>query len=123
MNSLKKILKFKRELKDDLISLYYAALNVLGQRYLFLISLAFSPDGDGINDFFNVVGQGLTNYTIEIYNRWGQMVFKSYDMNVKWDGNFRNKKAPAGTYVYKVNSVDFGSEIKLIKSGSVSLVR
>ena len=84
---------------------------------------AFSPDGDGINDYFNVVGQGLTNYTIEIYNRWGQMVFKSNDMSVKWDGNFRNKKAPAGTYVYKVNSVDFGSEIRLIKSGSVSLVR
>lgn len=91
--------------------------------YALYAPTAFSPDGDGINDFFNVVGQGLTNYTIEIYNRWGQMVFKSYDMNVKWDGNFRNKKAPAGTYVYKVNSIDFGSEIKLIKSGSVSLVR
>ena len=38
---------------------------------------AFSPDGDGINDYFNVIGQGLTNYVIEIFNRWGQMVFKS----------------------------------------------
>ena len=91
--------------------------------YALYAPTAFSPDGDGINDYFNVVGQGLTNYSIEIYNRWGQMVFKSNDMNVKWDGNFRNKKAPAGTYVYKVNSVDFGSEIRLIKSGSVSLVR
>ena len=91
--------------------------------YALYAPTAFSPDGDGINDYFNVVGQGLTNYTIEIYNRWGQMVFKSNDMSVKWDGNFRNKKAPAGTYVYKVNSIDFGSEIRLIKSGSVSLVR
>lgn len=91
--------------------------------YALYAPTAFSPDGDGINDYFNVVGQGLINYTIEIYNRWGQMVFKSNDMSVKWDGNFRNKKAPAGTYVYKVNSVDFGSEIRLIKSGSVSLVR
>lgn len=91
--------------------------------YALYAPTAFSPDGDGINDYFNVVGQGLTNYTIEIYNRWGQMVFKSNDMSAKWDGNFRNKKAPAGTYVYKVNSVDFGSEIRLIKSGSVSLVR
>ena len=91
--------------------------------YALYAPTAFSPDGDGINDYFNVIGQGLTNYTIEIYNRWGQMVFKSNDMSVKWDGNFRNKKAPAGTYVYKVNSVDFGSEIRLIKSGSVSLVR
>ena len=91
--------------------------------YALYAPTAFSPDGDGINDYFNVVGQGLTNYSIEIYNRWGQMVFKSNDMSVKWDGNFRNKKAPAGTYVYKVNSIDFGSEIRLIKSGSVSLVR
>lgn len=91
--------------------------------YALYAPTAFSPDDDGINDFFNVIGQGLTNYTIEIYNRWGQMVFKSNDMNVKWDGNFRNKKAPAGTYVYKISSVDFDSELRLIKSGSVSLVR
>ncbi len=84
---------------------------------------AFSPDGDGINDFFNVAGQGLTDYVIEIYNRWGQMVFIANDINEKWDGTFKNKKVPAGTYVYKIKSKDFGTELRIIKSGTVSLIR
>ena len=35
---------------------------------------AFSPDGDGINDFFSISGQSLSDFQIEVYNRWGQMV-------------------------------------------------
>ncbi len=84
---------------------------------------AFSPDGDGINDYFNVVGQGLTDYIIEIYNRWGQMVFKSTNLDNQWDGKFQQINSPAGTYVYKIKTTDFGTELKLIKSGTVSLVR
>ncbi len=84
---------------------------------------AFSPDGDGINDYFNVVGQGLSNYIIEIYNRWGQMVFKSTNIDNQWDGKFQQINAPPGTYVYKIKTTDFGTELKLIKSGTVSLVR
>ena len=84
---------------------------------------AFSPDGDGINDYFNVVGQGLSNYIIEIYNRWGQMVFKSTNLDNQWDGKFQQINSPPGTYVYKIKTTDFGTELKLIKSGTVSLVR
>ena len=84
---------------------------------------AFSPDGDGINDYFNVVGQGLTNYILEIYNRWGQMVFKSTNLDNQWDGKFQQINSPPGTYVYKIKTTDFGTELKLIKSGTVSLVR
>ena len=84
---------------------------------------AFSPDGDGINDYFNIVGQGLTNYIIEIYNRWGQMVFKSTNLDNQWDGKFQQINSPPGTYVYKIKTTDFGTELKLIKSGTVSLVR
>ena len=84
---------------------------------------AFSPDGDGINDYFNVVGQGLTNYIIEIYNRWGQMVFKSTTLDNQWDGKFQEVNSPPGTYVYKIKTNDFGVDLKLIKSGTVSLVR
>ena len=91
--------------------------------YALYAPTAFSPDGDGINDYFNVVGQGITNYTIEIYNRWGQMVFKSTALDNQWDGKFQQKNSPPGTYVYKIKTTDFGSELKLIKSGTVSLVR
>jgi len=91
--------------------------------YALYAPTAFSPDGDGINDYFKIVGQGLTDYIIEIYNRWGQMVFKSTALDNQWDGKFQQKNSPPGTYVYKIKTTDFGTELKLIKSGTVSLVR
>ena len=60
---------------------------------------------------------------IEIYNRWGQMVFKSTNLDNQWDGKFQQINSPPGTYVYKIKTTDFGTELKLIKSGTVSLVR
>jgi gliding motility-associated-like protein len=84
---------------------------------------AFSPDGDGVNDFFNISGQKIEDFQIEIFNRWGQMVYKSFDLNDGWDGTFNGKKLPTGTYVYKIKTREFGIDQNLIKSGSVALVR
>ena len=84
---------------------------------------AFSPDGDGINDFFKISGQGMIDFQIEIFNRWGQMVYKSIDLSNGWDGTFKGKNLPTGTYVYKIKTSKYGVEQKLVKSGSVALVR
>ena len=84
---------------------------------------AFSPDGDGINDFFRISGQGMIDFQIEIFNRWGQMVYKSIDLSNGWDGTFKGKNLPTGTYVYKIKTSKYGVEQKLVKSGSVALVR
>ncbi len=83
----------------------------------------FSPDGDGINDFFRIIGQGLSNFDVEVYDRWGQMVFKSMNMNDQWNGTFNGKNMPTGTYVYKVKSSEFGTENEILKSGTISLIR
>ena len=84
---------------------------------------AFSPDGDGINDFFKISGQGIIDYQIEIFNRWGQMVYKSLDLGKGWDGTFKGKNLPTGTYVYKIKTSKYGVEQNLVKSGSFALVR
>ena len=84
---------------------------------------AFSPDGDGINDFFKVSGQGMIDFVIQIYNRWGQMVYKSTDLSQGWDGTFKGKNLPTGSYVYKIKTSKYGVEQKLVKSGSISLIR
>jgi gliding motility-associated-like protein len=84
---------------------------------------AFSPDGDGINDLFKISGQGMVDFQIEIYNRWGQMVYKSIDLSKGWDGTFKGKNLPTGTYVYKIKTSKYGVEQKLVKSGSVALIR
>ena len=84
---------------------------------------AFSPDGDGINDLFKISGQGMNDFQIEIFNRWGQMVYKSNDLSNGWDGTFKGKNLPTGTFVYKIKTSKYGVEQKLVKSGTIALVR
>ena len=99
-------------------------LNVVVEKpYALYSPNAFSPDGDGINDFFKISGQGMIDFKIEIFNRWGQMVYKSLDLSNGWDGTFKGKNLPTGTYVYKIKTSKYGVEQKLVKSGSVALVR
>lgn len=83
-----------------------------------LVPNIFSPDGDGVNDIFNVVGNGLGHITLEIYGRWGRMVFSAPHLTEGWDGTFRGKKCPIGTYVYQLKI-----DGKVTQSGTVTLVR
>ncbi len=90
--------------------------------YTLYVPNAFSPDGDGINDYFKIWGQGISDFEIEIYNRWGQMVFKSNNIEEQWDGKFNDKMSPSGTYVFRVKSKNLNNE-EYLESGTVSLVR
>ena len=90
---------------------------------------AFSPNGDGINDYFTVYSDlsVLEIRSLRVFGRWGEMVFekKGLPPNVPeqgWDGTFKKKPVPAGTYVYmaEVLKVDGGRELL---SGGVQLLR
>ena len=83
----------------------------------------FSPDGDGTNDFFAFKGQGVENYSLEVYNRWGQMVFQANDLSNEWNGDYRGTPAPLGTYVYQVKAVNFTGDNIIVKKGSIVLIR
>jgi gliding motility-associated-like protein len=84
---------------------------------------AFSPNGDGVNDHFQIKGQGVEDYNLEIYNRWGQMVFQSENINTRWNGEYRGKQAPIGTYVYQVKGINVSGNKIIVKDGFVVLVR
>ncbi|HEX7845897.1 MAG TPA: PKD domain-containing protein, partial [Chitinophagaceae bacterium] len=69
-----------------------------------VIPNVFTPNGDGVNDKFVI--QYLESYpgcVVEIYNRYGQIVFRSIGYSKPWDGNFNGKPVPAGTYYYIVD--------------------
>lgn len=70
----------------------------------FWIPNAFSPDGDTKNDYFYPKGTGWleTDYTFEIYNRWGILVFKTNDTAGQWDGTFGGSRATDEIYVWHV---------------------
>ena len=51
------------------------------------------------------------------------MVYKSFQLNEGWDGTFKGKNLPTGTYVYKIKTSKYSDDKKLIKSGTIALVR
>ncbi|MDP2722397.1 MAG: choice-of-anchor L domain-containing protein [Bacteroidales bacterium] len=83
---------------------------------------AFTPNGDGKNDVFEIKGNGIKTLQIQIYSRWGELIFESNDMLNQWDGTIKGNPAPAGTYVYQIS---YTSMINLSYSikGTVTLVR
>ena len=90
------------------------------------VANAFTPDGDGRNDDFAPVSNGLdpNDYHFLIVDRWGSPVYSTEDMNAKWDGNFGNgKPAPVGVYVWKLTGQDMISHTRFEHVGHVTLVR
>ena len=65
-----------------------------------VIPNAFSPNNDGINDRLCFNPENIVTFHILIYNRWGQVVFSSSDINDCWDGTFRNEPCLPGVYTY-----------------------
>ena len=88
------------------------------QEHAIFVPNVFSPDGDNTNDVFQVMGRGLEHITIEIYNRWGQLVFEAPHLNEYWDGTFRGQPCPIGTYVYQLKVDALTSQ-----SGTITLIR
>ena len=93
--------------------------NDINNCYKLFLPTVFSPDGDGINDFFQAYGLDKEGLEIEVYNRWGQMVYKSTLSSLNWDGTFIGKKLPNETYVYRV----FYQDGSLKLDGTISIVR
>lgn len=61
---------------------------------------AFSPNGDGINDIFDIAAFDTETYELKIFDRWGNMVFRTRDHEDDWDGNYNNQLAESGVYTW-----------------------
>jgi gliding motility-associated-like protein len=83
---------------------------------------AFTPNGDGANDVVFVRGYGIDKMSWRIYNRWGQLVFVSTNINFGWDGRFKGALQPQDVYVYTL-SVQFTDGTKYSKKGDITLLR
>ncbi len=86
---------------------------------------AFSPNGDGVDDYFSPIIFGdVAIKSYRIYNRWGQLIYD--DPSAKWDGTYKNTPQPISTYIYTIEAVKDGnsSNAETVKlKGDVILVR
>lgn len=83
---------------------------------------AFTPNGDNLNDIFTVFGQYVVAFEMKIFNRWGELLFTTDDIQGGWDGTFRGVDMPEGTYSFIAHITDrAGRTFK--RSGSMLLLR
>lgn len=93
---------------------------VISTSYAVYIPNAFTPNGDDLNDIFKIEYFGLSGYELTVFDRWGEVIFKSKDGG--WDGNRRGNPCEQGVYVWRlVYTETSGAEHN--KTGSVSLIR
>ncbi len=83
---------------------------------------AFTPNGDGANDFFAVYGKSLKTVRMQIFDRWGELLFESYNQDNGWDGTYKGENLQPGVYVYKVTAAYLNGKT-IDKTGSVTLIR
>jgi gliding motility-associated-like protein len=97
---------------------------VIQPEFAFFIPNAFTPNGDGINDYFYGSGVGIVTYDLWIFDRWGNMIFHGLNLSDKWNGKANNGSdmAQIDTYVWKVKLMDiFNKTHDYI--GTVTLVK
>ena len=106
--------------QDDITKLVYVNADLFVH-----IPNAFTPNGDPLNSHFGLSGitQGVAQFKMSIYNRWGQQVFYSDDVNIKWDGTFMGKPAEQGVYVYLLQYTNPKQTQWYYFNGEVNLLR
>jgi gliding motility-associated-like protein len=86
---------------------------------------AFTPNGDGHNEVFTPIITNSTEYEMLIYDRWGNMVYRTDDLNKGWDGKANNgaEKTQQDVYIYRITVSDFRGKKMPPYIGSVTLLR
>jgi gliding motility-associated-like protein len=86
---------------------------------------AFTPDQDGLNDVFQAYGLNISTFIMRVYNRWGELLYESYDLAEGWDGRKSGINCPSDVYVWMVyyESTALDKPQKGILKGNVALIR
>ncbi len=92
------------------------------ENYQVIAPNAFSPNGDGVNDFFQVLALGMVELELAIYNRWGQEVFRTQDGNSAWNGRYQGENQPIGVYAFHA-LVRFVNGSEQVVQGNLTLIR
>ena len=85
---------------------------------------AFTPNSDGHNDFlYPLNAVKAVNLEFEVFNRWGQLVYRTNDWKKGWDGRFNGQPQPTGTYVWMLRYTDRDTGKQIFRKGTAVLIR
>ena len=86
---------------------------------------AFTPNGDGVNDDFEIYGEleTIDFFQAQVYNRWGEKIFESGNPDFKWNGSYRGKALEPDVFVYQIRMSTLSDPEIKVKKGSVTLLR
>lgn len=88
----------------------------------FNLGSVFTPNSDGVNDYFEIPNSGLEEFEIKIYNRWGRLMFETTDEAKYWDGKTKSgSDAVSGTYFYIIKAISPFSDYS--NNGFITLIR
>ncbi len=135
---------YKDDQLDDSICFYVTAIKDSTDRVVSRSNVAcliaesqlwvpnvFTPNKDGNNEVFipsailvyNKTGNPILDYHMEIYNRWGEKVFESFDVHQGWDGTFEGKPCQEGHYLYKIKALSLDGAKNFNLEGVITLLR
>jgi gliding motility-associated-like protein len=88
------------------------------------IPTAFTPNNDGLNDVFKAnFGEGISEFHLQVFNRWGQAIFDSRKINQGWNGYYRGIQQPVGTYIWIIHYKNIQENIQEELKGTVTLLQ
>lgn len=96
------------------------------ENIIYYVPNTFTPDGDEHNNTFKpaiTAGIDVNDYVLKIFNRWGELIFESYDVAYGWDGTYNGKIVQDGTFVWQLQFGLFDSDKDLRFQGHVTLIR
>ncbi len=92
--------------------------------FAFWIPNAFTPNNkDGLNDVFKPKVLGVEDYTFSVFNRWGELIYQTHDIDAGWDGTYKGAYSPQDVYVWKCDFTNNVSKENEYHVGHVTLVR
>ena len=97
-------------------------LIVIASSFSLYVPNAFTPNADGINDIFRAEGEGVSEFHLSIFNRWGELIFESNALALGWDGTFRGSAVESEVYIWKIDARSKDHKFHQLH-GHVTLVR
>jgi gliding motility-associated-like protein len=96
-------------------------IRVLSDKLILEIPNVFTPNGDGINDLFQVKYNAVKSFQANVFNRWGRLIYTWDSVSDGWDGKSNNELMSNGTYYYVISGTDIKDNI-FQEKGSLTLI-